>query len=209
MFDDDVVGDDETSGDWREQRRDVSRALRRLPDSLRREVERARRSDIRASIVEQIMERVLELARERGLTRTRRDSDGVRIIERVITVDERMILRQLAGERTYLQHVHRLVDEALRTAHLTKLNPVSIESLPPAHSERLPTEEGPWAAESDLRLGTGSALGEAPDAFFLAAAHYLISAGQDELVLAANNGAPGDRVLVLNPAGGAFARAAA
>lgn len=180
--------DDALSQDWREQRRQVRKLLRQFPHALRREVERAFRSDIQHDIADEIMNHVLALGRARGVVRMVASMDLFRPqCEHIPAAQRRAILRDLASDREYVQHVHRTVDQRLRIAHLAKLNPEPT-LVPELFEDAMPSSlDGRLQLASDLGLGTASALDEAPDGFYVRAIRTMMTpiGGGEDLTLGA------------------------
>jgi hypothetical protein len=198
------------SDDWRAQRRETRRLLRQLPPVLQREVRRAYRSDIRQSVLEEIHDRVLDIARARGVARTVASGNIMRGgIEHVPAFHKRAILDNLATNKDYVRHVHRTIDERLRTAHLAKLEPDPVVMVRQRASSSGSDAE-PGHFESDQGLGTASALDEAPDQLYVDVAQLIAGARADVDLTLGNDvmSAERARCLVLDPRGGALARAA-
>lgn len=205
--------DEALSQDWREQRRQVRKLLKQFPHALRREVERAFRSDIQHDIADEIMNHVLALGRARGVVRMVASMDLFRPqCEHMPAAHKRAILRDLANDREYVQHVHRTVDQRLRTAHLAKINPEPTR-MPELFEGAIPSSvDGRLPLASDLGLGTASALDEAPDGFYVRTIRTMMTpiGGGEDLTLGVGGDSRGTlRCLVLDPRGGALARAAA
>jgi hypothetical protein len=195
--------------DQREQLREARRSLKQLPLELRRQIERARRPDLQHRLAQEVLDRVAAIARSRGAIRVRRA--GIPIDanhEWIAPFAKRSILRELAADRQYVQHVHRRVDQTLRVAHLERLTPELPHHADIAEFVDEPGASNPRAFASDLGLRTATALDEAPDEFFVAAARTMHAAPDaSDLWLEPTSAAV--RCLVLDPRGGAMARAVA
>lgn len=190
-----------TSSEWRQQRRRARALIRSLPQALRRELHRIRRSDIREEIATAIIEHALDEAERRGLLKaSARPSDARRLA--LPAIHRRALLRTLAGDPNYLQSVHRDVDQRLRAAHLEKVS--SVPALPALSAVGHMDSDGTFIG--DLGLGAASWMDEAPDDFYVYALEQVLRQTATELTLGSVPRLV--RVLNLDPRGGSLARAA-
>jgi hypothetical protein len=141
----------------RVQRRETALDVRRLPRQLQKIVRRVRVAQILASVVEVIEQDVEALAIERGLLRRGARRANLR------DIDRHLILEHLAGQETYRRRVQRLVNEAVRAAHLEGVRRSEGDTLPEGLPEVVIPKSGTWRVRADLGLGTASYLEAMPD----------------------------------------------
>jgi hypothetical protein len=186
--------------DWRHQRRATRRLVRSLPEPLRRQLLRIRRTDIQEDVASSILDRVHEIAEQRGLVREAVGNPKVRA-KPLAAIHRRAILRGLASDTGYVQFVHRLVDQRLRTAHLEK-----VSSVPSLQLVEAPPPTGdPVTLDGSLGLGGASYADEAPDGFYTYAVDAFLK-GAARSTTGGGGGLP-VRALHLDPRAGSLARA--
>lgn len=141
----------------RAQRRETALDVRRLPRQLQTIVRRVRVPQILASVVEVIEQDVEALAIERGLLK--RGAKRARLRD----IDRHLLLEHLTGQQTYRRRVQRLVNEAIRAAHLEGVRRSEGDTLPERLPEVVIPKSGTWRVQGDLGLGTASYLEAMPD----------------------------------------------
>ncbi len=197
-----MLEQEQAHSDWRQQRRATRRLVRSLPEPLRRQLLRIRRTDIQEDVASSILDRVYEVAERRGLLREAAGRSVGARAKPLAAIHRRAILRHLASDPGYVQSVHRMVDQRLRTAHLERVSSVPV--LPPLGAPALAGD--PVLLDSNLGLGAASYADDAPDGFYAYAVDsFLKSAAVSTLGASRSQRC---RALHLDPRGGSLARAA-
>lgn len=187
--------------EWQRARRERKADERRLPDVLRHQTRRIKRTDLGHEIVSSILADVKDRARqsEQLVTVTTVDDEPWSYVPADVEED---ILRKLAANARYVAQVRRRVDEALREAHVVRVQPEQYSELP----KELPAvfrADDELFVRSDIGLGTASVLEAEPEEWnHWVAAQIQGARGADELELAGPLS-----VVVLGALAGGFARA--
>jgi hypothetical protein len=191
------------SGAFETERRRVSAMLASMPASIAQVIKRVKRDDIRHTLCAEVMEEVDAIASQRGLMPTAEDvvlggAHGLLVVHRNAILDE------LARRPTFLNQLKHRVEQALRVAHIEKINPHLVQREPDVVSVEDPLPGVVWKPASDLGLGTATTLDEAPDGFW----YWVAERVRHEGVARTECGEdPAVRVLHLDPRGGPLARA--
>jgi hypothetical protein len=192
-----------TSADWHFERVHSNATISALPPSLRRELNRLRTTHLRSGVLAWLDEQVLEV------TRARRTAVAIRRLTEpahleVLQVHRTAILLELSTSPAFLRRLHRHIDLSLRAAHLQKIDPSHLHSIPDYNDAAEPPRDGVWQPPSCTGLGVASFLDEPPDGFWT----WVAAQAERERTRV---GRPRStyRVLVLDPRGGGFARALA
>ncbi len=187
--------------EWQRARRERKADERRLPDALRRQTRRIKRSDLGHHVVSTILDDVKERARQAELlvTVTSIDDEPWSYVPADVEED---ILQKLAANSQYVAQVRRRVDEALRVAHVARVQPEQYFELPEALPPVFKADDE-LVVRSDIGLGTASVLEAEPEEWNHWVASQIDGARDvDDLEL----GGPVP-VVVLGALAGGFARA--
>jgi hypothetical protein len=176
---------------------------RRLPDELRQDLRRIRRDDLRGVFVDDIFQRVHEVADRRGLLAMHTEATG-EPTPYLPVVREREILRSFADNATFRRQLRVGIRTALRTAHGAKVDPSTLVRVAGDAAGDEPPHDGTWAPAADIGLQTGTMLDAPPECWLIWAARAAV-----RLAAVKKRRAPLAAFSVLNPDAGAggFARA--
>ncbi len=145
-----------------------------LPWPLRRILRGVRRDDLASHLLRALDDRVLTVARERGLVRVEhRSGDPDRTFVR--RCDEHAILNELAARPDIVGWLRREARRILRSEHLVRLAPSLASGVAESRDRSWELEGGLLKVESDVGLGSSRYLEGEPDGWALWAADHILA----------------------------------
>jgi hypothetical protein len=191
----------QASADWLRERRDRRKRARLLPPGIAADIAKVRRDDIADQAITKVLDTVKEIAGQRRLTASWWQSLPEATIKFVPPTVQREILRELETNQAFRRQLRAYIRGLLREAHKEKLRSGDFET----HAGDVPyrIKDGALVVESDIGLGTATAIEAEPEGWNLFVLDRLVAQREDEDVSLHDR----VRVLVVGAGAGGFARA--